>query len=378
MTFEIFKIIFLTTMLALSVKFAYRSIITVRWRQKLKNITALQTQTSVSIIIPVRNEALNIRECLESLQKLSYDTDKLEIIVVDDGSTDNTADIISEFTHKNSTFRLINAPVLPDGWMGKNHACFIGAKEAKNDILLFIDADVRLLPNSLLKTTAYMVGNDVKMLSLTPSQLIESIGERLLLPGIFLSISESINFYEINNQHSKKAIANGQFMMFDKKSYFAFGGHERVRDILSEDIALARLHKELGIKSAVVIDDGSLATVRMYRSFLESWRGFSKNLSEIVGADNVYILAYQMLRSLVFGVGAWWLLYLCFTQNDYLACAFAVTLWSIFIGTVLVLKIPIYYTATVPLGFIGYSYLIVDNYIKRKIKGAREWKGRRY
>ncbi len=374
----LFEIAFLSTMFILIVKFTYRSIQTLLWMKVVKNIKPHNTGKFVSIIIPARNEAINIAECLSALKRLNYDMNKLEIIVVNDNSTDETASIVEGFANKSKIFRLVNAPALPDGWMGKNHACFVGAKEAKGDILLFIDADVTLCTAALIKTTAYMLDKELALLSINPSQLIESIGERLLLPGLFLSISDSMDFFAINDENSQQSLANGQFMMFDRQKYFELGNHETLKSILSEDIAMAKLYKGLGLKTAMLIDDGSIAFVRMYRCFLDSWRGFSKNLSEIIDANNIFTISYQVLRSLIFGVGSWWLLYLSFTENDYMVWIFTAVLWSVYASGVVALKVPIYYALGVPFGFIGFSYLSVDNYIKRKIKGARKWKGRRY
>ena len=197
----------------------------------------------VTIVILARNEELNIERCVSSFLKQSYPRDRLEIIVVDDNSTDSTAAVVRKVMDDHPELKLITAEELPAGWTGKNHACWTGAGQARGKWYCFVDADVVADPHLLETAMQFAESKHLGLLSINPFQELVSVSERCLLPGIFFGIAGTMNFKRINDPESPDAIANGQFMLFSRSVYESIGGHGAVRNVIMEDIALARIVK---------------------------------------------------------------------------------------------------------------------------------------
>ena len=230
--------------------------------------------TLVSILIPARNEAAHIADCLAAAQA-SRGVD-VEILVMDDASTDGTAGIVAH----NPQARLLHAPPLPRGWTGKVHACARLAEAARGDYLLFVDADVRLDPHTAVAMAAHAAERRLAMVSAVPRQGIGSLGEGLTVPFINFLMLGYLPFGGRGTMRRPGfAAACGQLLMVEAQAYRAVGGHGAIRGVLHDGLALARLLRAHGHRTEVV-DGAPLATCRMYRSFPEAWAGFAKNAHE--------------------------------------------------------------------------------------------------
>src|SRR4051812_11620243 len=133
----------------------------------------------ISVLIPARNEERSIRAAIESV--LSSRDVALELIVLDDHSEDRTSQIVREMAH-DGRLRLEFAPELPAGWCGKQFACLTLARLASHDILVFLDADVRLHPSGLSQMIEFLESSKAELVSGFPQQEVQSFYERLLLP----------------------------------------------------------------------------------------------------------------------------------------------------------------------------------------------------
>jgi chlorobactene glucosyltransferase len=227
----------------------------------------------VSILIPARNEEKNIWECLESLGQQDYPN--CEIIVVNDRSTDSTAEIVREFqkSHKNVT--LIHNAELQECWSSKNFALHRGIQSAKGSWYLFTDADTRHNPKCLSQAVNYVLDKKVDMLSLLPSLETKSFWEKLVQPQAAAALFLSFPIKNSNNPRKKTAIANGQFILISKEAYRKFGGHEGLREHLLEDVAMAKAVKHGGDVLNLVIGP-DLYRTRMYKNFREIWNGWTR------------------------------------------------------------------------------------------------------
>ena len=228
---------------------------------------------SLSVLIPARNESANIRGVLETL--LAQDYPDIEVIVADDSSEDDTADIVREVAEDDSRVRLVSLGELPSGWTGKTHALWQIARQARGEILLFLDADVTLDPGALAVMTSYLVENRLDMLSMLLRVESSSVWENAvcLLTGTMLVGRFPLN--EVNDPDSPLAFANGQAIMMRAEVYRAVGGHERVKSFLLEDIALAELVKHGGHRLAVAYGF-DLAAARMYPRLGDFFRGWAR------------------------------------------------------------------------------------------------------
>lgn len=234
--------------------------------------------TLVSILIPARNEAANIGACLDAA--LASAGCAVEVVVMDDGSTDATAAIVEERAARDARVRLVQAPALPPGWTGKVHACARLAEAARGSHLLFIDADVRLAPHAAAAMAAHMGARGIAMLSGVPRQVIGSLGEALTVPFINMLLLCYLPFGgRATQRRPSLAAACGQLVMAERRAYDAIGGHAAIRGVLHDGIALARLFRARSFDTEIA-DGAPLATCRMYAGFRQSWAGFIKNARE--------------------------------------------------------------------------------------------------
>jgi len=342
----------------------------------------------LTVIIPARNEASNIERCVDSLLNQSYPDDRYKIVVIDDNSDDNTAAIVRKIQADHPRLKLAEAGELPEGWTGKNNACWKGATIAEGEWYCFIDADTSAAPDLLRTAVAFSVTHHIDMLSLNPFQELVSFSERLLLPAVFISIAGSMNFTHVNDPARPEALANGQFILFRQSVYKAMKGHSAIRGEIMDDIALAKVVKQSGYRLYCMFGDELIRT-RMYQSFSDIWEGFSKNLGDIMRDDNALTSMFTAFKSLLLG---WMPVMLPFLTGYGLSMGkggmldywtFGLSIFGaavIFVScllTIKALKIPFGYVFSSPLGFTMHSILTLNS-LSNRIKGERKWKGRRY
>jgi glycosyltransferase involved in cell wall biosynthesis len=234
---------------------------------------------SVSAIIPARNEEAVIATCVESLAR---QPEIAEILVVNDQSTDGTANIVRVLMQKIPMLRLLEANDLPDGWAGKIHALWLGAQQAKGTWLLFTDADAEHKPNSAARALQIATEQSAALVSFSPEQITATWYEKALVPYIYLRLANRFSYDAVNDPKSPAAAANGQFLMIRRDVYDQIGGHSAVAGEILEDVAIALRTKSSG--HCVWFASGKgIVRVRMYRSFEAMWQGWKKNLYRLMG-----------------------------------------------------------------------------------------------
>ena len=244
----------------------------------------------VSVLVPARNEAESIDATLRSI--IDAETRVDEILVYDDRSTDATAGRVQSWAARDDRVRLIEGRPLPEGWVGKPHACHRMAQQARGDVLVFLDADTRILPGGLSRLGDLMSRwTDVGLFTAMPRQQMVTFFERLIVPLLHLTYTSWLPLTLIWQTDDPRLLAaNGQLMAIRRESLEAVGGFASVRDAVVDDMALSRRFKEAG--EGVLFADGfEMATCRMYESGAEIWEGFSKNLYEGVGGGPLRLLA---------------------------------------------------------------------------------------
>jgi hypothetical protein len=231
----------------------------------------------VSLVIPARNEARNIGRCVESALASTYP--RLEVVVVDDHSTDDTGAIVGALAARDPRLRLIVPPMLPSGWFGKQWACASGAAEARGAMLGFMDADTVQSPDLVTRTANAMRTRGADLLSVAGRQELGSFWERLVQPQVFSVLLQRFGGTETVNESrsASQKIANGQCLWITRAAYDASGGHAAVRDKVAEDLALAQLFFRTGRTASLVLGLDQLST-RMYTSLRELVEGWGKNM----------------------------------------------------------------------------------------------------
>jgi Glycosyl transferase family 2 len=230
----------------------------------------------VSVLLPARDEAHRIGTCLASvLDQVSVPD--LEILVLDDDSTDGTADVLRRVAAGDGRVRVLTGEPLPDGWLGKPHACDQLARAATGGVLVFVDADVVLAPQAVAATVQLLRETSLDVVSPYPRQLAETWSERLVQPLLQWSWLTLLPLRAAETSPRPSLTAgNGQLMAVDAAAYWMIGGHRAVRDEVLDDVALVRAVKAAGGRGGVV-DGTGLATCRMYESWPELREGYEKS-----------------------------------------------------------------------------------------------------
>jgi glycosyltransferase involved in cell wall biosynthesis len=263
----------------------------------------------VSVLIPARNEELTIGAALKAI--LASRGVDCEVIVLDDGSTDRTAEIVQAVAEVNPRVRLETAPPLPEGWNGKQHACWALASLAAHDVFCFLDADVRVGPEAIYRMVSelnYVAKKEPEraLVSGFPRQATGSFLELLLLPLIHFML---LGFLPLAGERWSGrpgfAVGCGQFMMVRREPYFASGGHSANPATMHDGLLLPRLFRCHGFRTSVY-DLSRDAVCRMYSTAGEVWSGLAKNATEGMASltrlplFTVFLFVGQVLPLVVF------------------------------------------------------------------------------
>lgn len=251
---------------------------------------------SISVLIPARDEVHGIEAAVASV--LTSEGVEFEVVVMDDSSTDGTGTLVAAIAERDARVRLVQAPKLPSGWNGKQHACWSLAHVAQHDLFCFMDADVRLEPEALARMAAFLEATDSSLVSGFPRQETETWMEWLLLPLIHFVL---LGFLPIDRMRKTTdpafAAGCGQFLMVERGAYFVSGGHAAIKATMHDGLLLPRLFRQHRLRTDLA-DLTSLARCRMYRNAGQVWQGLAKNATEGIAAP-VRILPI----SLVLGMG---------------------------------------------------------------------------
>ncbi len=340
---------------------------------------------SVSIIVPARNEIDNITACLVGLTRQAGLAAGSSIIVVDDGSEDGTAAAVEQQIERGRPITLIAAGPLPQGWVGKPHACWQGAMTARGAWLCFIDADVSTDPQLVIAAVATAEAQQIDMLSLHPFQQLGSFWERLVIPAGLLIIACAKELSTTDHSRSSAADANGQFILIKREVYFGVGGHAAVGAEICEDRALASRVEQAGYRFRVLAAE-HLASTRMYRDLSSLWEGLSKNAIEILGTRSITLVASAagmlvgwVTLALPIVIAAAILRQPSATQLSGLGLAVAASaiVLGVQIGTARHFRLPALFAVLMPCGYTAAAVLACHSFLLRR-GGGVTWKGRKY
>lgn len=340
----------------------------------------------LTVIIPARNEEECIGTCLESLVRQSEDVFQLgrdwELMVVDDGSTDRTAEIAHGFPGVTT----VKAAKLEKGWTGKANAVWTAARGARGKWLLFTDADTIHEPGALHRGIHEATRHKAGMLSYSPRQIVSGLAQRTLMPLVFCELAAAYPPAKVSDPGQRVAAANGQFLLVEREAYRRIGGHPAVRDKVLEDVELAFIAKrrKVGLWFRYAAD---AVSTRMYRSTAAMIEGWTKNLALLF--DNslslavwraldflllfgLPILAFELWnahftsRSLAW-LGAGWVIALLWVRNLFR-----------FYARVAKSNFPLVDCAMAPLGLPLFVFLLYRSWFQHKVLKQVSWKGRTY
>lgn len=346
-------------------------------RPQLRDYPPATDGPLISVIIPARNEARNIERCVRSILAATYPS--IEVIVVDDRSTDGTGDLVERL---GEAVRLVRGAELPPGagWFGKQWALVQGYRVARGELLLFADADTKQEPELIARAVAALAAERVDLFSVIPRQEMVTFWERLIQPQVFLALQARVgDLRRVNRTRiSWNAIANGQFILVTRRSYEGIGTHEAVKHSVADDVMLAQTYVTAGrdIFLAHALHD---MRTRMYGSLREIVAGWSKNLA--LGAPLMAppvpwvraLLPYFMWMPALLWVAppVLWAAY----GWDFAAIATLASLVT-WIGIYAGERGPVHYALLYPLGAAMVAFIMIRSAWRGKRKV--EWRGRTY
>jgi chlorobactene glucosyltransferase len=337
----------------------------------------------VSVIVPARNEAATIRTLLSSLLATRYHP--VEIVVVDDRSTDDTAAVVS--TVSDPRLRLIRGDELPQGWYGKPWACYQGFRAAQGSLLLFTDADTHHHPELLGRAVGALSQEGAGLVTVSPRQRCVTFWERVVMPQIWFLLALRYHPPAVNRgRQEREVIANGQFILTTRQAYEAAGTHKVVSHEVAEDLALAQAYLRRGLKLHFAFAERLMET-RMYQNLAQLIEGWSKNIylggrRSFPGQPLLQALVPLMLTVAMLFWLAPPILLLCSTfiggLRDVTGAAITASAASTLFWMLMCrqMQIPAIYGAGYPLGALMALYIVA----RSTWRGSRrvEWRGRVY
>lgn len=342
---------------------------------------------SVSVLIPARNEEHNIGNCLSAL--LEQDFPNFEVIVIDDQSTDRTAEVVRKFQEKSKAVKLIKGKELPPGWIGKNHALYQGVQKASGEYLLFLDADAKITSSRCINQTVnYALEHNSDLLTLVPQLECKSFWEKVVMPLFGFIVINGFILKKINDPDSKITSVVGPYLFFKRTTYEKLGGHEKIKGEIVEDLVLARTVKKEGFRLSYLLGT-ELFSLREYNNLRGIWEGFSKNF--FVGMEEKIGLAILCIFLIFTVLVLPWLLvpialsYLIFFGvNNLIIMILILALIPCFITIAIRRLLSILgglddtYAFLQPLGALVFIGILINSTIKVSFGKGVTWKGRTY
>ncbi len=335
----------------------------------------------VSILIPARNEEANIERCIRAFLKQDYPN--LEILVLDDNSTDSTYDIVKKISDKNRNVKVFKGRPLPQGWLGKNFACFQLSRYAKGDYLIFTDADTHHSQNSVSSSLAALLNNGLDALCPFPREIMVTIHERMTIPFMNFAILLFMPLALIRKSRNPLFCTGvGQYLLFKRETYFGMGGHAAVKGKILEDVKITKKTKEMGY-SYMIFDGRKIISCRMYKNFKQVFTGFSRflfsafdyNLSMLAIAVTFFILLF-LIPNIFFPMG----LILYHWPREILIPIIIQIIIVSFIRTINAFRfkeklLDIFLS---PLSIVYIVFIAINSVLQSKLGNGIYWKGRIY
>jgi chlorobactene glucosyltransferase len=347
--------------------------------------TSLRRFPKVSVILPARNEGRYIARCLDSL--LGQDYPNFEIIAINDSSTDRTGEIMKAYTANDLRVIHIDASPKPEGWTGKNWACYQGYLRARGELLMFTDADSKHSPSAMSLAVGHIVSQNLEALTAVPRLICNDFWTKMTLPVLATFLHTRFSPIRVNDPNTKTGYFFGSFFIITRSTYEAIGTHEGVKEELVEDGALGGKVKASKFRMKMVRGESQIDAV-WARDLPTLWQGLRRFMIPVYYQDKVD--AYMMAATVFF------ILFAPFASLPYLPVAsfagnisFQMLLGLqisaialIMLTTAVQCRLAIFespvYAFAAPLSGVLISLSFISAIVDAKKKGAVSWRDRNY
>ena len=332
------------------------------------------TDLRVSIIVAARNEERNILEAVNSLLLLNYPD--YELIVVDDRSEDRTGEILENLAELLPRLKVIRIDELPQGWLGKNHALWVGSQRATGELLLFTDADIIMEPTVLTRAVALMEENSLDHLAATPSMHMPNLFLRMFGTSFILFFSFFARPWKAKDPNSRFHIGIGAFNLVRTEAYHQVGGHKTICLRPDDDLKLGKIIKKAGLKQDVVFAPEFLK-VEWYASLKEMIRGLEKNAFS--GADySIALVLFGVAFHLICSVWPFAAAFLTHGTTRMLYLAVVALIALIFVDSARYHQAQPWHVIGFPLTAALFAFILLRTMLLNLIQGGIYWRGTFY
>ncbi len=375
--------------------FSISNLWALRKLEDFPNLNNKEDYPMVSILIPARDEELNIKKCVKSLLNQNYPN--YELLVLNDNSSDKTEEILkkikiefeSSLKNKNKknkvNFNYFNGKKLPDDWLGKHWACHQLEQKSQGELILFIDADTWHHPDTLKVAVNSMLHEKANFITVLPKEEANTFAEELSMPLIPWSLQTFMPLVIAKRSRRPALSATiGQFMLFDRKSYHYIGGYPSIRDKVLDDVTFGRKIKSFGLKWRIY-DGKKYVNCRMYRNFKDVFDGLTRSIYPVF-KSNIFYFGFSILFLAFTFIAPWMIISLSLLQFALLNLLTSLNLYMALFSTLITtitwiisnyrFKYSQFITLIHPLIIITMVYLAVHSMIK-SLEGSVTWKGRK-
>jgi glycosyltransferase involved in cell wall biosynthesis len=328
----------------------------------------------ISLIFAARDEQEKLAAALATLVAIDYP--RLEIVAVDDRSSDATGRILDEFAAQYPRFKVVHVRELPKGWLGKPHALQSGYQVSRGKLIVFTDADVKFVPDALRRVVALFTERGLDHLTLLGDVERSGFWDTVLISFFGMGFQLATNPHNVGNPNSRTYVGVGAFQMLRRAAYEGSGTHRRLAMEVVDDMKLGKIVKMAGFRSGVAVARDYIS-VAWHLGLGNLVRGVEKNF--FAGAQfRIRVVAAQVLGLLVMNVfpfaglafGHGWILGLA---------AVSVVIGLCFhLGVDLVMRVPPFYCLTLPLGAVIFAYMILRSTVVTLRQGGIVWRGTFY
>lgn len=355
--------------------FCIWTILNLTFLPNLKSHFTLHEYPLISVLVPMRNEARNVQNCIAMLKNIRYEN--IEIIIYEDQSTDSTYSLLLQEIGDDTRFQVIRGEPLKEGWIGKVHACYQLRQHAHGRFLAFIDADVTLHQHALTYAIARAKQYNASLVTGFPKFHYTNWLDKMLIPMMHFIVYFHLpialaNFTKI----PATTAANGAFMFFETASYDQIGGHEAVKSSLVEDIHIAQILKRNGHR-VLLTNVTDCVHCHMYETSKETWEGFSKNIFVGIGRSIPMALGLTLFYSLLYIVPFIFGVYGVTTWQPLFILPFIITVIHRMICDI-ASKTPIVYSLGISGSVVALLCILWRSVVLSKTGASYTWKGRSY